>query len=180
MSVDSGRDMTKVTDLGRGKYKPPITAKYSFVYNTIDERSLRTKTKEIIDKAEGEEEVLITGWIGSFAIPLLKSLTKKNVKFRIITHRPTPPERGKSKSDQYDIFTTVLTKKYSDNMRILGKLHARLLISDKEALVSTADLTKDSHEGKFEAGISTTDGLTIKKLKDFFEKMWEAAEPLKT
>lgn len=180
MSVDPERDLTKVTDLGRGKYKPPITSKYSFVYNTIDERSLRAKVKGIIDKAEEGEEVLITGWIGSFAIPLLKSLTKRNVKFRIITHKPTPPERGKSKSDQYDIFTTVLTKKYSDNMRILGKLHARLLISDKEALVSTADLTKDSHEGKFEAGISTTDGLTIKKLKDFFEEMWETAEPLKT
>ena len=177
---DRRRKITRVTELGKGEYKPPITSKYSFVYNTVDERSLRVKVEKIFDKAEEGEEILITGWIGSFATPLLKSLTEKNVKFRIITHRPTPPERGKSTSDQYDIFTKVLAKKYPGNVRILGKLHARLLISEKEALVSTADLTRDSHEGKFEAGISTTDGLTIKKLKEFFEKMWEAAEPLKT
>ena len=177
---DRKTEVTRVTEPGKGEYQPPITSKYNFVYNTIDERSLRAKAKEIIDKAEEGEEVLITGWIGSFAIPLLMSLTKKKVKFRIITHRPPPPEKRKPASDQYDIFTTVLTKKYPNNVRILGKLHARLLISEKEALVSTADLTKDSHEGKFEAGISTTDGLTIKRLKEFFEKMWEAAEPLKT
>ena len=164
----------------KGEEKPStVIPKYSFVYNTIDERSLRGKVEEIIDKAEEGEEVLITGWIGSFAAPLLKSLTKKNVKFRIITHRPTPPKRGKSTSDQYDIFAKVLTKKYPDSVRILEKLHARLLISEKEALVSTADLTKDSHEGKFEAGISTTDGLTILELKKFFKKMWESATKLR-
>ena len=178
-SVERERDITMVTQLGKGEYEPTIIPRYSFVYNTIDERSLRAKVEEIIDKAEEGEEILITGWIGSFATPLLKSLTKKNVKFRIITHRPTSPERGKRPSDEYDIFTNVLTKKYPDNVRILGKLHARLLISEKEALVSTADLTKDSHEGKFEAGISTTDGLTILELKKFFEKMWGSATKLR-
>lgn len=179
MGVDPLRDITRETKLGEGKYQPTIASKYSFVYNTIDERSLRTKVKEIIDKAEEGEEVLITGWIGSFAMPLLKSLAKKNVKFRIITHRPTSPKRGRSSSDEYDVFASVLTKKHSDKVRILGKLHARLLISEKEALISTADLTKDSHEGKFEAGISTTDGLTILELKKFFEKMWESATKLR-
>ena len=177
--LDRKGKITIVTELGKGKYQPPITSKYSFVFNTIDERSLRAKVEEIIGKAEQGEEVLITGWIGSFAMPLLNSLTKKNVKFRIITHKPIPPKRGKSASDQYDIFANVLVKKYPDKVRILEKLHARLLISEKEALVSTADFTKDSHEGKFEAGISTTDGLTILELKKFFEKMWQSARRLR-
>jgi len=131
------------------------------VYNTLDERVLRTKIEEIFDKAEKGEEILIAGWIGAFAIPFMKSLEKKKVKFRIITHRPPPPEKGKSPSDEYVIFTKILTKEYLENVRILTKLHARLLISDKETLVSTADLTKDSQEGKYEAGISTTNGVTI-------------------
>lgn len=178
-SVGREKDITQVTKLGRGKYQPTITSKYGFVYNTVDERSLREKVEEIFDKAEEGEEVLITGWIGSFAMPLLKSLTKKNVKFRIITHRPTSPVRGKSPSDEYDVFANILAKKYPEQVRVLGKLHARLLITEKEALVSTADLTKDSHESKFETGISTTDGLTILKLKKFFETMWESARKLR-
>jgi len=115
-SVGRERDITQVTQLGRGTYHPAIVTKYDFVYNTIDERSLRAKVKEIIDKAEEGEEVLITGWIGSFAIPLLKALTKNNVKFRVITHRPTPPEKRKRASDEYEIFTGILTKKYSNKV----------------------------------------------------------------
>jgi hypothetical protein len=177
---DHKGEVTRVTKLSRGKYKPTISSKYGFVYNSIDERSLRTKVEEIFDRAEEGEEILITGWIGSFAIRLIRSLKKRNVTLRIITHKPTPPQKGKTASDEYDIFRKVLAKEFSDNVRLLGKLHARLIVSEKEALVSTADLTKDSHEGKFEAGISTTDGLTIKKIKDYFEKMWEISEPLKT
>ena len=180
VSVETGEDITRVLKPRTfiDAYKPLIP-KYSFVYNSIDETFLREKVKEIVDKAEEGEEILITGWIGSFGVRLLKSLMKKNVKFRMITHKPSRPEKGKSPSDQYDVFTTVLSKEYPENVRILTKLHARLLISDKEALVSTADLTKDSHEGKYEAGISTTDGLMILKLKEFFEKMWETSVRLR-
>ena len=180
-SVETGNDLTRVLKPKTliDVFYPPEIPKYSFVYNTIDETFLREKVKEIVDKAEEGEEILITGWIGSFGVRLLKSLMKENVKFRIITHKPPRPEKGKSPSDQYDVFTTVLSKKYPENVRILTKLHARLLISDKEALVSTADLTKDSHEGKYEAGISTTDGLMILKLKEFFEKMWSTSVKLR-
>ena len=176
-SVEREEDITRVVS---GTYTPSIIPKYSFVYNTMDETLLREKVKEIINKAEEGEEILIAGWIGSFGTRLLNPLIKRNVKFRIITHKPPRPEKGKSPSDEYEVFTKVLTKKYPEKVRILTKLHARLLISDKEALVSTADLTKDSHEAKYEAGISTTDGLTIVKLKDFFEKMWEASAKLHT
>lgn len=175
-SVEKGDDITEVVS---GTYRSPVISKYRFVYNTIDETFLREKVKEIADKAEEGEEILITGWIGSFGVRLLNSMMKRNVKFRVITHKPTPPEKGKSPSDQYEVFTKVLSKKYPENVRILAKLHARLLISNKEALVSTADLTKDSHEGKYEAGISTTDGLAIMKLKEFFEKMWEVSAKLR-
>jgi hypothetical protein len=175
-SVEKEQDITTVLS---GTYTPSIIAKYSFVYNTLDETLLKEKVEEIIDKAE-EGEVLVAGWIDSFGIRLLSSLMKRNIKFRIITHKPSPPEKGKPPSDIYEIFSKTLTREYSENVRLLAKLHARLLISDKEALVSTADLTKDSHEAKYEAGISTTDGLAIMKLKKFFEELWEASTKLHT
>ena len=175
ISVEKGEDITEVVS---GTYSPSIIPSYSFVYNAMDEVPLTEKVKEIFDKAEEGEEVLIVGWIGSFGVRLLHSLRRKNVRFRIITHKPTRPEKGKSPSNQYEAFTRVLSEKYPENTRILTNLHARLLISDKEALVSSADLTKDSQEGKFEAGIGTRDGLTILKLREFFEKMWEASDKL--
>lgn len=175
-SVEKEKDITAVVN---GTYTPSIISQYNFVYNTMDETLLREKVKDITNRAEEGEEILITGWVGAFGVRLLNSLTKRKVKFRIITHKPTPPKKGKSPSDEYEVFTKVLTQKYPENVRTLSKLHARLLISDKEALVSTADLTKDSHEGKYEAGINTTDGLMILKLKEFFEKMWKVSTKLR-
>lgn len=154
----------------KGAHTPSIIPKYSFVYNTMDETTLSDKIKELIDKAEGEE-VLVAGWVDSEGMRLMKSLMKRNVKFRIVTHRPT--EGGHFTSDTRDVFSK-LAREHAESIRILAKLHARLIISDKEALVSTADLTKDSLGAKFEAGISTTDGFTIMKLKEFFEKLWTA------
>jgi len=176
-SVEKEEDITMVVN---GTYAPSVIPRYSFVCNTMDETSLKEKVQEIFDRAEEGEEILVAGWIGSYGVRLLNSLKKRNVKFRIVTHKPTPPEKGKSPSDQYDIFTRVLTRKYPENVRILTRLHARLLISDKEALVSTADLTKESHEAKYEAGMSTTDGLTISELRGFFEGMWKEGTKLRT
>lgn len=175
--VEGGEDITRVV---KGTYTQSIIPKYSFVYNSMDETLLSAKVKEILNKTEEGEEILIAGWIGSFGIRLLNSLMKRNVEFRIITKKPASPKKGKSPSDEYEVFTKVLTKEYPEKVRRLTKLHARLLISDKEALVSTADMTKDSHEAKYEAGISTTDGLTILELKKFFEKMWKSATKLRT
>jgi hypothetical protein len=172
-SVETGKDITCVVS---GESIPSIISKYSFVYNTMDEIILSEKVKELMERVE-EGEVLVAGWVDSFGMRLLNSLTDRNIKFRLVTHRPSSAERGKSPSDTYEVFGR-LAKEHAESVRISTRLHARLLISDKEALVSTADLTKDSLEAKFEAGITTTDGLTIMKLKEFFEKLWDASTQL--
>jgi hypothetical protein len=174
-SVETGKDITWVVS---GESIPSIIPKFGFVYNTMDETILSEKVKDLIERVE-EGEVLVAGWVDSFGLRLLNSLIERNIKFRIVTHRPSSAERGKPPSDTCEVFGR-LAKEYPESVRISTRLHARLLISDKEALVSTADLTKDSLEAKFEAGIATTDGLTIMKLKEFFEKLWDTSTKLNT
>jgi hypothetical protein len=171
--VETENDPTLVIS---GEYKPSVISKYTFVYNTMDDTALSNRIEEIIDKTE-EGEVLVAGWVDSFGVRLLSSLTKRNIKFRVITHRPSTSEKWRPPSDTSEVFSK-LVKEYGENVRVLTKLHTRLLISDKEALVSTADLTKDSLGAKYEAGISTTDGSAIIKMKEFFEKLWEASTKL--
>jgi hypothetical protein len=173
--VETEKDPNQVVS---GSYAPSVIPKYSFVYNTVDETSLTDKIREIIDKTE-EGEVLIAGWVDSVGVRLLGTLRKRHIKFRLITHRPSTSEKGQSPSDTFEVFGK-LVEEYSESVRVLPKLHTRLLISDTEALVSAADLTKDSLETKYEAGISTTDGVTIMKMKDFFEELWKAGTKLKT
>jgi hypothetical protein len=173
-SVERGTSITWA--LSGGTVAATVIPNYSFIHNTLDETKLSDKVKDIIERVE-EGEVLVAGWIDSYGMRLLNSLTKRNIKFRIVTHKPSLPERGGISSDTLEAFSK-LVKEYTENVRILAKLHARLLISDREALVSTADLTKESMESKYEAGISTTDGLAIIQLKEFFEKLWKAGTKL--
>ena len=159
-------------------YKSPVISKYTFLCNTIEDTELSNKIEEIIDKTD-MGEVLIAGWVDSFGLRLLSSLAKRNIKFRVITHRPSTSEKWQPPSDTSEGFAK-LAKEYAENVRVLPKLHTRLLISDKEALVSTADLTKESLGTKYEAGISTTDGFMILKMKEFFENLWKTSTTLST
>jgi hypothetical protein len=166
-----------ITHAVSGSITATVIPKYSFVYNTLDETKLGNKVNDIIDRVE-EGEVLIAEWIDSYGMRLLNSLMERNIRFRIVTHTPSEAEKGRASSDTREAFTK-LSNEYAENVRVLPKLHARLLISDKEALVSTADLTKESMGAKYEAGISTTDGMAIMQLKEFFEKLWKAGTKLK-
>lgn len=174
-SVGTDKDITWTVS---GSRAVNVIQKYVFFYNTLDETELSDKIDDIIERIE-EGEVLIAGWVDSYGMRLLNSLTERNIKFRIVTHKPSPSERGGAPSDTLETFSK-LAKEYAENVRILAKLHTRLLISNREALVSTADLTKESMGAKYEAGISTTDGLTIIQLKEFFEKLWKAGTKLNT
>jgi hypothetical protein len=174
-SVEREKDITWSVS---GTYTAIVVPKYTFLYNTLDETKLSDKINDIIGSVE-EGEVLLAGWVDSFGMRLLNSLTGRNIRFRIVTHKPSSSERGGIPSDTLEAFGK-LAKEYTENVRILPKLHTRLLISGREALVSTADLTKESMGARYEAGVSTTDGLAIMHLKEFFEKMWKAGTKLNT
>lgn len=59
-------------------------------------------------------------------------------------------------------------------------LHARMIIvDDKEALISSADLTRDQLMDEFNAGIWVRDEETVKRATEFFDNIWEESETKK-
>ena len=59
-------------------------------------------------------------------------------------------------------------------------LHARMIIvDDKEALISSADLTRDQLMDEFNAGIWVRDKETVKRATDFFDNIWKESEKKK-
>ena len=56
-------------------------------------------------------------------------------------------------------------------------LHARMIIADdKEALISSADLTRDQLMDEFNSGIWVRDRETVKRATEFFDNIWEESE----
>ncbi|MHC1599709.1 MAG: phospholipase D-like domain-containing protein [Candidatus Methanospirareceae archaeon] len=66
------------------------------------------------------------------------------------------------------------------NLRTNEILHARMIIvDDKEALISSADLTRDQLIDEFNAGIWVRDKETVKRATEFFDNIWEESETKK-
>jgi len=66
------------------------------------------------------------------------------------------------------------------NLRTNKILHARMIIvDDKEALISSADLTRDQLIDEFNAGIWVRDKETVKRATEFFDNIWEESETKK-
>ena len=59
-------------------------------------------------------------------------------------------------------------------------LHARMIIvDDKEALISSADLTRDQLIDEFNAGVWVRDKETVKRATEFFDNIWEESITMK-
>ena len=66
------------------------------------------------------------------------------------------------------------------NLKTNEILHARMVIVDgKEALISSADLTRDQLIDEFNAGIWVRDKETVKRATEFFDNIWEESETKK-
>ena len=63
-------------------------------------------------------------------------------------------------------------------VKVHKMLHARIfMIGKKVAIISSADLKSDSLDINYEAGIWTNNSTVIDDAFDFFEKVWEEANP---
>ncbi|MCK5109470.1 MAG: hypothetical protein KAR25_07240, partial [Methanosarcinales archaeon] len=66
------------------------------------------------------------------------------------------------------------------NLRTNEILHARMIIvDDKEALISSADLTRDQLIDEFNAGIWVRDEETVKRATEFFDNIWDESKKKK-
>ena len=67
-----------------------------------------------------------------------------------------------------------------DNLRTNKILHERMIIVDgKEALISSADLTRDQLIDEFNAGVWVRDKDTVEYATEFFNNIWEESETIK-
>mgnify|MGYP001147208952 CR=1 FL=1 len=144
--------------------KQPAKVDELFLHTLPEDKKLRTKIAEILDRPENVHEVLITGWIDGVMLDRLNQLFQKGVEVRIIGRH----------SDEKGV-TDAMTRLQRGGAKIKmnNMMHARLIIiDDKEVIVSSADLKSDSLDINREAGIHSTNPTTIREARKFFENVW--------
>lgn len=71
-----------------------------------------------------------------------------------------------------------MVKRTDGNVREDELVHSRMLISDNsEVLISSADITRDQLYDEFNAGIYTKDPHVVQESIEFFEDIWQSADP---
>ncbi len=138
--------------------------KHEIYLTSSEERTLHLKIDEMLMKAE--EEILIAAWIDTVSLDKIADARKRGIEFRIITHKPSGPKRVT------EAFSRLLGLVGKDKIKLCPLLHNRMLVIDRKELLFGADLTSDSLETNYDAGIWTNNPLLINRLVKRFEEMW--------
>lgn len=132
-----------------------------------DDKSLNDDVIQMIERSKGNLKIISPYIDISFIAEILKKI-KEGVNIQIIT-RTREEFIGKDKKASFDYISQNIQKNHRTNAYV----HSRIIIRDSnEALISSADLTQDSLVGQFNAGIIVSESNVIKKLLDYFEKVW--------
>lgn len=138
-------------------------------------REIYNKTKNMIKLASEEIRIstLRMDVLHDELIDRLYDDPELDVKILTSTGRPSG-----SNSKMKRAVMDEMIKRTEGNVREDELIHTRLVIADdQEALISSADLTRDQLNDEFNAGIYLKDPGTVQAAIDFFEDIWQEATP---
>ncbi len=141
-------------------------------------KDIYIKIRDMLNSAETEIKIL-SPFIDVMYEDIV-DLAKNNpdLSIKLVT-RPSRDIKGMRERIAKNVLD-LLKMATRGNLRTNEILHARMIIVDgKEALISSADLTRDQLIDEFNAGIWVRDKETVKRATDFFDNIWKQSEKKK-
>ena len=141
-------------------------------------KEIYAKVRDMLNSAEAEIKILSPYMDVMYEdiVDLAKNNT--GISIKLIT-RPSRDIQGMRERIAKNVLD-LLKIATRGNLRTNEILHARMIIvDDKEALISSADLTRDQLVDEFNAGIWVRDEETVKRATDFFDNIWKQSEKKK-
>ena len=135
-------------------------------------KDIYVKIREMLNSAETEIKILSL-YIGMMYEDIVNlAENNPNLSIKLIT-RPSKDIKGTRERIARNVLD-LLKMATKGDLKTNEILHARMIIvDDKEALISSADLTRDQLIDEFNAGIWVRDEETIKRARAFFDNIWE-------
>ncbi len=135
-------------------------------------KDIYVKIREMLNSAETEIKILSL-YIGMMYEDIVNlAENNPNLSIKLIT-RPSKDIKGTREKIARNVLD-LLKMATKGDLKTNEILHARMIIvDDKEALISSADLTRDQLIDEFNAGIWVRDEETIKRARAFFDNIWE-------
>ncbi len=142
---------------------PPLEKSFELIFTTPKDKLIKDRSINLIE--DTENELLIACYLDDSIASFIIDVAKKGAKVKAIFRHITRP--GNKKAFK-------MLKKNGVEVRVNRESHVRFLVSDeREAMISSSDLTRDSFYDHFEVGIITNDKETIKRTREFFYRIWD-------
>jgi len=141
-------------------------------------KDIYVRIKDMLNSAETEIKILspFVDVMYEDIVDLAKN--NPNLSIKLIT-RPSRDIKGMRERIAKNVLD-LLKIATKGNLKTNEILHSRMIIvDDKEALISSADLTRDQLIDEFNAGIWVRDKETVKRATDFFDNIWKESEKKK-
>ena len=148
----------------------------TFPSSDLDERKVEIRDRADAMIMSAEDQLRISALMIDMLHEKIIDKINQGVNVYILTRMGH--DRGERKKLKKAVLKE-LVKETEGNVRSDRLLHSRFLVSDdRELLLSTADLTRDQLHDQFNSGIYTEDKGAIKDAIDYFEAVWEEADPV--
>ena len=141
-------------------------------------KEIYAKVRDMLNSAEAEIKILSPYMDVMYEDIVDLAKNNQDISIKLITRpsRDIQGTRGRIARNVLDLLKIAT----NGNLRTNEILHARMIIvDDKEALISSADLTRDQLIDEFNAGIWVRDKETVKRATEFFDNIWEDSEKKK-
>jgi len=150
---------------------------YTFVVTTPNEASNTVYGEISRELSQAKKEILISSpWITHIVEELSSFKKKGGPSIKIIT-RLIKEDIKKGITDLEKF--RVLKDTFGADIRYNNDLHAKMVVIDnKVAIISSANLTKKGLSVNYEAGICLKDKDMVNKVAQFFNEVWKESKPL--
>lgn len=146
-----------------------------FIESSPEKRELRDRVFSMIQKLQKKEEICFTGYFDQELLDQLNiAIKEKQISIRIICQPP-----GKKNEDKRNLDALQRVIKKGGRVMLNPLIHARIVLCPKEILVGSADMKANSFGGgHYEASLFSDDPKILKKVRLFFEKIWEESQEM--
>lgn len=161
----------------KATYKPYFIHTSPIYENDRPVRAIYNKIKDMLLNAN-ENIRIISPYVDMYYEDIINiKVLNPRVEIQIIT-RPRKDIKGARERIAKNVLD-LLNISISGNLRTQELIHSRLIIiDDKEILISSADLTRESLFDEFNAGIYTRDDDSVKRCIDYFNNVWNESDKL--
>lgn len=158
-------------------YKPYFVHTSPIYENDRLIRAIYNKIKDMLLNSK-ENIRIISPYIDMYYEDIINiKVLNPQVEIQIIT-RPRKDIKGARERIAKNVLD-LLNISISGNLRTQELIHSRLIIiDDKEILISSADLTRESLIDEFNAGIYTRDDDSIRECINYFNNVWIESDKL--